>query len=144
MLENILLNARRAALVACLVTTAACGGTTFVLTPDAAVPFAKGEVAAAPAGGDNGNMEYTVTVEHLGDPAKLQPSATTYVVWVLPKKEDSTLQNMGALKVDADYNGELSFKSAFKSFDLTVTAEESADATKPTGRDILKTTVAVE
>jgi hypothetical protein len=142
MLENILLNARRAAVVACLVTTAACGGTTFVLTPDAAVPFAKGEVAAA--AGDNGNMDYTVTVEHLGDPAKLQPSATTYVVWVLPKKEESTLQNMGALKVDADYNGELTFKAAFKSFDLTITAEESADATKPTGRDILKTTVAVE
>ncbi|MBK6516388.1 MAG: hypothetical protein IPM79_01865 [Polyangiaceae bacterium] len=142
MLENILLNARRAAVVACLVTTAACGGATFVLTPDAAVPFAKGEVAAA--AGDNGNMEYTVSVEHLGDPAKLQPSATTYVVWVLPKKDDSTLQNMGALKVDSSYNGELTFKAAFKSFDLTVTAEESADATKPTGRDILKTTVSVE
>lgn len=63
---------------------------------------------------------------------------------MLPKKDDSTLQNMGALKVDSSYNGELTFKAAFKSFDLTVTAEESADATKPTGRDILKTTVSVE
>lgn len=133
---------RGVALVACLAGLAGCGGSTYVLTPDAAVPFAKGEVAAAAA--DNGNMEYTVDVEHLGDPAKLDAAATTYIVWVLPKKDEATLQNVGALKVDGDYNGSLSFKSAFKSFDLTITAEASADVTKPTGRDILKTTVSVD
>lgn len=121
---------------------AACGGSTFVMTPDATVPFAKGEVSASIA--DDGNGTYTVLVEHLGDPAKLNPQATTYVLWVQPKKEDSPIQNMGAIKVDSDYNGEHTFNTTFKSFDLTITPEESADAVKPSGRDILKTTIAID
>lgn len=121
-------------------TTMGCA-TTFSMTPDASVPFAKGEIDAGSVA-DDGNAKYTLSVEHLGDPAKLNPSATVYVVWLQPKgKEGATVQNMGALKVDSDYSGEHAFSSPFKSFDISVTPEVSADVTKPSGRDVLKASV---
>jgi hypothetical protein len=114
-------------------------GTSFAMAPDASVPFAMGEVAASFE--DNGNGTMTVSVEHLGDPAKLNPSATTYVVWIKPKKEGANIQNVGALKVDSSYSGELEFTTTQKSFDITITPEATADVTTPAGRDVLKATV---
>lgn len=114
------------------------------MVPDQAAVFAQGEVSVDSLT-DDGNGKYTVKVAHLGDPAKLNSSATVYVVWMMPKgKEDANIQNMGAIKVDSDYSGEHSFNSTFKAFELTITPEPSADVTKPSGRDILKTTVAVD
>lgn len=127
---------------AALLFATACGGTTFAMAPDSSVPFAKGEVSAEIA--KDGNGTYKVDVEHLGDPAKLNPSATTYVIWVQPKKEDSQIQNMGALKVDEAYNGSHTFSVTFKAFDITITPEADAGATKPTGRDILKASIEVD
>ena len=117
---------------------AACGST-FAMAPDASVPFATGEVDASFE--DNGNGKMTVAVEHLGDPAKLNPSATTYVVWTKPKKEGAAIQNVGALKVDDSYSGELEFSTTQKSFDISITPEASADVTEPKGRDVLKATI---
>ncbi len=127
-----------------LLALPACGGSTFAMVPDTAAVFAKGEVSVDSLS-DDGNGKYTVKVEHLGDPAKLNSSATVYVVWMMPKgKEDANIQNMGAIKVDSDYSGEHDFNSTFKAFELTITPEPSADVTKPSGRDILKTSVAVD
>lgn len=141
MLKHLRISAS-ALVVGSMLCLTACGGPTFAMTPDSTVPFAKGQVAADVA--DDGNGTFTVSVEHLGDPAKLSPKATTYVVWVQQKKEDSPIQNMGALKVNEAYDGQHSFNATFKSFDLTITPEEDATVTKPTGRDILKTTVALD
>lgn len=116
-------------------------GSTFAMAPDASVPFAKGEVDASFE--ENGNGKMVVRVDHLGEPSKLNPQATVYVVWVRPKTEktDVKAQNMGALKVDSDYSGELEFTTTFKSFDISITPEAAADVTTPAGRDILKATV---
>ncbi len=119
-------------------SVAGCG-TSFAMAADPSVPFALGEVDASFE--DNGNGTMTVKVEHLGDPAKLNPSATTYVVWVKPKKEGAAAQNVGALKVDSSYSGELEFTTTFRSFDISITPETSADVTTPAGRDVLKATV---
>jgi hypothetical protein len=63
----------------------------------------------------------------------------------MPKgKEDATIQNMGAIKVDDEFTGYLEFNSSFKAFEVTVTPEASADLAKPTGRDVLKTNVALD
>lgn len=111
------------------------------MAPDSQVPFAKGEVDASFE--ENGNGKMTLRVEHLGDPAKLNAKATTYVVWVKPiaKEGNEKPQNVGALKVDDDYSGELEFTTTFRHFDVTVTPEESAEVSQPGGRDVLKTTV---
>jgi hypothetical protein len=127
-----------------ILLSSACGGATFAMVPAQEVVFAKGQVDVVTIS-EAGNGTYKVHVEHLGDPGKLNPSATVYVVWVMPKgKEDATIQNMGAIKVDSDFNGDLEFNSTFKAFEVTVTPEATADVTKPTGRDILKTNVAVD
>ncbi|HTJ82681.1 MAG TPA: hypothetical protein VL400_13250 [Polyangiaceae bacterium] len=124
-------------IVLCL-ALAACGNT-FAMAPDASVPFATGEVDASFE--DNGNGKMTVSVEHLGDPSKLSPSATTYVVWIKPKKEGAAIQNVGALKVDDSYSGELEFSTTQTAFDITITPEASADVTDPKGRDVLRATI---
>lgn len=111
-----------------------CSSTT-VMTPDSSVPFAQGEVDASFE--DNGNNSFTLSVKHLGDPAKLASAATTYVVWIVPKKDEEKPQNIGALKVDDDYNGELEFKTPHKAFAILVTPETAADVTAPSGRNVL-------
>lgn len=122
---------------------AACG-TTFAMAPDSTVPFAKGEIDVKEVSKD-GNATLELRVEHLGDPGKLNPSSTVYVVWIMPKgKEDANINNAGALKVDSDYSGDHTFSTPFKSFDVTVTPEASADVTKPTGRDVLKASITLE
>jgi hypothetical protein len=122
----------------------ACGGATFAMVPAQEVVFAKGHVDVVSVS-DAGNGTFKVHVDHLGDPAKLNPSATVYVVWLMPKgKEDATIQNMGAIKVDDEFTGDLEFNSSFKAFEVTVTPEASADLAKPTGRDVLKTNVAID
>ena len=125
--------------LALVLALAACGNT-FAMAADASVPFALGTVDASFE--DNGNGTMTVKVEHLGDPSKLNPSATTYVVWVKPKKEGATVQNVGALKVDSSYSGELKFNTTQTNFDITITPEAAADVTEPKGRDVLKATIA--
>mgnify|MGYP000990270750 CR=1 FL=1 len=129
----------RAAAAAVALSLVACGSPVFVLTPDSTVRFAKGEVRADVASDGNATLE--VSVEHLGDPGKLDPSATTYVVWIQQKSDDAPLQNMGALKVDDSYSGTHTFKTTFKEFDLSITPEADANAGKPTGITVLKTTI---
>lgn len=115
-------------------------GSTFVMTPDAMVPFAKGQIDASFVKGGNNKM--ALKVEHLGPPAKLNPSATVYVVWITPKgKDEAKPTNVGALKVDDDYAGELEFTTPFEAFDVSVTPEKAADIMVPEGRDILKGSV---
>jgi hypothetical protein len=115
-------------------------GSSFQMAPDASVPFAKGEIAASFT--DNGNGKMVLKVEHLGDPAKLSASATTYVVWIRPlDKEGVKPVNVGALKIDSDYAGKLEFTTPYRHFEVTITPESAADSTAPAGRDVLKTTV---
>lgn len=120
----------------------ACGGTTYAMVADASLPFVQGKVSMSEA--KDGNSTYTVSVEHLGDPGKLSPQATVYVVWVLPAKEGATIQNMGVIKIDDSYSGSLSFKAAFRAFDISVTPEPSGDVTTPTGRDVLKVNISLD
>ncbi|MBL9024886.1 MAG: hypothetical protein JNL21_22000 [Myxococcales bacterium] len=112
---------------------------TVTMTPAASVPFAQGEVD--PSFEDNGNGSITVRVAHLGDPAKLASGATTYVVWIQPDKEDAPLQNVGALKVDDDFEGELTITTTFRNFAISVTPESAADVTKPSGAPVLTASV---
>lgn len=129
-----------------LVATLALGlalagcGSSFAMTPDSGVPFATGTIDASFE--ENGNNEFTMKVAGLGPPSKLVPGATTYIVWLTPKKEGATAQNIGALTVEDDGKGELEFKSTVNAFSIVVTAEAAADVLKPTGREVLKASVA--
>ena len=122
-----------AGLLLSLVLTAC--GTTFPLTPDASVPFASGELDASFE--DNGNNSFTLRVKGLGPASKLNPAATTYVVWITPKKEGAAAQNVGALSVDDSHEGKLEFSTTVNEFGVSITPEPAADALKPSGRDVL-------
>jgi hypothetical protein len=75
-------------------------------------------------------------VRYLADPAKLQPAASIYVVWVSPDK-DSPAQNLGALKVDDHRKGTLRTTTPLHSFRLFVTAEADGQVQMPTGTNLL-------
>jgi hypothetical protein len=132
---------RKALALALLLGAAGCKETTFAMAPNAELPFVKGEVSASVE--ENGNGSFTVSVEHLGDPGKLNPLAKTYVVWIVPRTGELPSQNVGALKVDSEYSGSYTFTSSFKEFDITITPEERADVSKPSGRDVLKATISM-
>lgn len=117
---------------------AACSGA-IQMTPDSAVPFAQGQID--PSFEDNGNGEMVLTVEHLGEPSKLSASAKVYVVWVQPKEEGAPIQNVGVLAVDDSYAGELTFKTSFQSFLVSVTPEAEATVIKPEGKAVLTASV---
>ncbi len=126
-------------LTGCMLLLAGCSHT-IVLTPDASVPFAQGELD--PSFEDNGNGEMTLTVQHLGAPNKLSSDATVYVVWVQPKADDAPIQNVGVLTIDDSLAGELTFKTSFQSFQVSVTPEAAATVTKPEGKAVLTGSVA--
>ncbi len=116
---------------------AACGST-IAMTPDPIVPHATGAIEVEASEGKN---EYTVRVEHLGDPAKLDASATTYVVWIKPAKDDAVFTNVGILKVDDDASGKMTFPSPFTEFEMQVTTESAPDVTAPAGKVVLRSNV---
>ncbi len=120
-----------------LFTVLASGcGSSFPLMPDASVPFSQGVVE--PSFKDNGNGSIVVKVKHLGDPGKIASGAKSYVVWIVPNKENAEPQNVGALKVNSDQEGELNFSTTFRTFSIMITPESAVDVTKPSGNAVLK------
>lgn len=113
----------------------------FVMTGDPRDPSAQGTTKVSTT--DDGNTQVNVEVKHLASPAKIDPDATTFVVWVKDNYNDSDPQNLGALKIDSDLNGKLEAVTPLKSFDLYVTAEPSPTATEPSNDPVLKTSIEV-
>ena len=101
---------------------------------------AQGKVHVRDAG--SGNAELVVEVFHLPKPDKASPGATTYVVWAHPSGGEP--QNLGALHVGDDLSGSLRTLTPMKRFDVMVTAEPTAQATKPTNVPVLSARVSRE
>ncbi|NUO47544.1 MAG: hypothetical protein HOV80_01670 [Polyangiaceae bacterium] len=112
-------------------------GTVYPLTADPSIPFAEGRVMASR--NDDGTVEIDLDTLHMGDPGKLDPAATTYVVWIRPLGQtDAKPENVGGFKPNTELKGWLSFKTKHKDIELFVTPEASADAAAPTGHILLK------
>lgn len=107
------------------------------MTVSSGMPAAEATVRLGQAANDNTSID--LTVEHLAQPERLDPPANVYVVWTKPPEEQEA-QNIGALKVDEDLTGRLTTVSPLHSFELFVTAEQSAQVTEPTGEPLLWTT----
>src|SRR5262249_22553887 len=141
-MRNVLRAGALAALLALAASASGCA-TTYVMASDPAVPFAKGEVDATFE--QNGNGRMVVKVEHLGEAGRLDPSATTYVVWIRPEAADAPkVVNVGALRVDQDYRGELEFTTAYKKFEVMITPEKRGDVSEPTGRHVLQAKITAD
>lgn len=89
---------------------------------------------------DNNNTSVDLKVKHLAPPKRIASDANLYVVWLQPTMGDTQrLQNMGALKVDKDLNGEFKTVVPHRHFKLFITAENSAMVSNPSGERILET-----
>ncbi len=102
-------------------------------------PSAEGIVTTSAA--RNGNVSVDVTAKHLANPERLDPPASTYVVWIKPQGSQGRAQNMGALKVDRNLRGTLDTVVPWKSFELFITPERQSDAQQPYGERLMWATV---
>jgi hypothetical protein len=106
------------------------------------VPAATGEVSVKDA--DNGNVKLEVQVKHMAPPEKVATGASSYVVWLKPLatgNENEQPQNLGALAVNKDQEGEFNTTTSYRQFDIFVTAEPQPGSTAPTGEQLLSTTI---
>jgi anti-sigma-K factor RskA len=112
---------------------------TYQMVGNAQMPAAKGSVAVKTSA--NGNTRLRVQVKHLTPPDKLVAGARGFVVWVEPPHERP--QNIGALVVDQNLNGELYTLTPQHEFELSITPERSPTAPEPTGPVVLRTAVSI-
>lgn len=127
-------------LMAILVAAASCAGPgKLMMVNDGSIPAAESTVTVGKSA--NGNTTFDLEVKHLAQPARVDPSATVYVVWLRGNDASRSSQNMGALKVDQDLNGSYSGVTPLREFELFVTVEPTATVTSPTGRSLLYRTV---
>jgi hypothetical protein len=107
------------------------------LTADPSIPAATGKVSWDKD--DNSNLKVKVEVKHLAQPTTLTPARQTYVVWIQPRGKDA--ENQGQIRVNNDLNGEFQTRTAYRAFDIFVTAEDNPTASVPSGPQLLKATV---
>jgi hypothetical protein len=115
------------------------GGTTYHMSASSMVPAASGTVQAKT---DHHNVNLDVKVSNLAKPANLVPPATVYLVWVRPEGESAIKQ--GAIHINDDLDGELKVVTTSRNFEVMITAENSVNATAPTGPDVLHTNVKIQ
>jgi hypothetical protein len=126
---------KAAALAAAMALVLAGCTTTYPMASEPVARFATGEVDAVFE--DDGTGRMIVRVDHLGDPGKIDPRATVYVVWVQSLEDGAPIQNVGPIKLAPSYLGKLKFSTSLPRFKVWVTSEPSADATKPSGPTVL-------
>jgi hypothetical protein len=120
--------------------TCSHGGTPMLASPR--VPAAEGAVSVKD--GANGATKLEVSVKHLAPADKVATGASTYVVWLRPIATDSSsepAQNVGALAVNKKLEGEMSTVTAYRQFDVFVTAEPEPGSTAPTGEQLLTSSI---
>lgn len=111
------------------------------MTAAASVPAASG-VVKIQKDKDNGNIKLDIKVDHLARPSTLTPSATDYLVWIRPNGGEAVKQ--GAIGVDKNLSGELKVQTVSKDFDVFITAEQSENATYPSGTEVLRAHVSTD
>lgn len=109
------------------------------------IPMVGSPMAPAAAGvieldhDHNGNTIVKVRVHHLARPSALAPAKTTYVIWFQPPDRQPEIQ--GELRVDKDLNGGFETRTAYRNFDVFITAEDAPRPQQPTGPVVLRATV---
>jgi hypothetical protein len=114
------------------------GEQTWTMSTTERIPSAVGKVKVKNE--KDGNTRVKVEVAHLAQPESVF-DASTYVVWLKPDTGEA--QNVGVLNVSKDLKGELETRTAFKDFQVIVTAERDANVTTPSGKPVMDTRVVV-
>jgi hypothetical protein len=112
---------------------------TWTMNTTEMIPSAVGKVKVANE--KDGNTKVKVEVSHLAQPSSVFDQTSTYVVWLKP--ESGAAQNVGVLSLNKDLKGSLETQTAFKDFQVIVTAEKDANVTAPSGRSVMNASVVV-
>jgi hypothetical protein len=107
------------------------------LNPSPSVPAAT--ASAAISHDKNGNKLVDLKVKHLAKPESLTPAHSVYLVQIQPRGGAPIRQ--GQLEVNSNLEGELKFPTTYKTFEIFVTAEDSAMADQPKGPEVLRQSV---
>ena len=104
------------------------------------VPAAQGSVKVKKD--DNNNYSIDLNVIRLADPKRLEPSKSTYVVWI--ETEQNGSKNIGSLNTSSSFfsktlKSSLKTVSPFKPVSLFITAEDNADIQYPGTQVVLRT-----
>ena len=137
-MDNQSLAARRGILVGMLLTgllAAACSAATIKLGRSSQIPAAEGKVNLRQT--SSGNTEIKLNVKHLAAPERIEPTSSTFVVWVRGLEFGAQPQNLGALRVNKKLNGTLRSTTSLRAFDLFITAEGTSTVTAPTSPELL-------
>lgn len=126
------------AAMAGLLALGGCATARVPLGSSSDIPAAEGTVMTSMT--KNNNTAVDVRVKHLAPPNKVEPGATTYVVWARPEGTGEVL-NLGALKVDDNLTGQLKTVTPYTGFELFITAEPTAQASSPQGDELLSAVV---
>lgn len=109
----------------------------YPLSPSAKAPSAMGEIAVKTT--DDFNQQTKVRVEHLPQPAQLDPSLQNFVVWLQPEGTMGQEPiNVGQLIIDEKREGELSFVTPHRTFTVMVTAETTPTPMRPSEYVVLE------
>src|SRR5260370_25408350 len=130
---------RRLALLSVIVSTVPTAATAqkFAMKAAPLGPSARGEVKVSRD--RNNNTKVDLKVDHLAKPDRLAPPKTVYVVWI--QSENKEPENKGQLTVGDDLKGQFKTSTSSHAFDIFVTAEDNAQATAPSGAEVLRASV---
>ena len=87
----------------------------------------------------DGNVQLELKATGMAKPGRLNPAATTYIVWVQQEGSDAT--NQGELKVGDNHKGDMKMATTFRTFNVFVTAETDSNTTLPSEQVVLTATV---
>lgn len=113
----------------------------FQMTASSNVPAANG-IVKIEKGKDNGNTRLNIKVTNLADPARLNPPANTYLVWIRPS--GGTPEKEGVIRVNKNLDGEFHAVTASKDCDVFITAEQTENAATPSPDEVLQAHVTVK
>ena len=114
------------------------GGHKVQMMAGTAVPGAQATITLKTS--DNRNTELDIKAQNLAQPSSLTPAENVYVVWIEPPGQSA--QNQGQLRVGQNENGELHTETAFKRFQVFITAEQNAQVQMPSGPKVLSADIA--
>jgi hypothetical protein len=112
---------------------------TWTMRSAAEAQAAQGKVQIATD--DKGNRDLKVEVKHIAPADTVFSGTTNYVVWLKPS--NGRPQNIGVLSPDKSLNAKLETTTAFTSFVVLVTAETTAQPTRPSNNEVMSADVNV-
>lgn len=113
--------------------------TNSTLSKNRKIAGADGKITITTTSTNSNKLE--LYVKHMGAPNRFNPRARNYIVWEVPKGFSMKPQNLGPMKLDKNYVGRFTTITAFRSFDIFITAEAVTNPIQPTSEKLLWTTV---